>query len=235
MNTYRNRNNYNSRGRDRNRSGFRRGRSGRSRGRQGSLQKIDVSRFIHKAEDTPELQKHAPKHAFSDFLVEEKLKINIQEKGYLTPTPIQDEAIPHILEGKDVVGIANTGTGKTAAFLVPLIDKVLKNLEERVIVMVPTRELAIQIEEELRGFTKRTPIFGVVCVGGAPIERQIAGIRRKNNFVIGTPGRLKDLIERGELDLSVFNTVVLDEADRMLDMGFIDDMRFMLSKMPEKR
>src|SRR5690606_1294823 len=87
----------------------------------------------------------------------------------------------------------------------------------------------------LRGFTKRTPIFGVVCVGGAPIERQIAGIRRKNNFVIGTPGRLKDLIERGELDLSVFNTVVLDEADRMLDMGFIDDMRFMLSKMPEKR
>ena len=153
-------------------------------------------------------------------------------KGFSAPTPIQDRTIPHILRGADVVGIANTGTGKTAAFLIPLIHKVLANPRENILIVVPTRELAIQIEDELKLFIKGMKIYSVCVVGGAPIGPQIRELRYQNNFVIGTPGRIKDLIERKVLNLAFFNTVVLDEADRMLDMGFIGDMKLMMSKMP---
>lgn len=204
-----------------------------NRGQRG--QYIDVSRFINKAVVTEVQDAFVPEHSFSDFQVSDSLKRNIVEKGYLTPTPIQDRAIPHALLGSDVVGIANTGTGKTAAFLIPLIDKVLRNRKEKVLIMVPTRELANQIEEEYWGFAAHMRIGAVTCVGGANISRQIMTLRRHPNFVIGTPGRLKDLMERRALDLSSFATVVLDEADRMLDMGFIDDMKFILSHMPKER
>lgn len=188
-----------------------------------------------KAVITEEAENFTPEHAFGDFKIDERLKRIVVAKGYSAPTPIQDRTIPHILHGLDVVGIANTGTGKTAAFLLPLINKVLMNQRENVLIMAPTRELAIQIEEELKTFTKGLKIFSVCCVGGANIGRQIADLRYHNNFVIGTPGRLKDLIQRKVLSLSGFNTVVLDEADRMLDMGFINDMRFMMAQMPAKR
>ena len=188
-----------------------------------------------KAVITEEAENFTPEHAFDDFKIDERLKRIVVAKGYSAPTPIQDRTIPHILHGLDVVGIANTGTGKTAAFLLPLINKVLMNQRENVLIMAPTRELAIQIEEELKTFTKGLKIFSVCCVGGANIGRQIADLRYHNNFVIGTPGRLKDLIQRKVLSLSGFNTVVLDEADRMLDMGFINDMRFMMAQMPAKR
>ena len=210
--------------------------SGGGRGKRGFQEmSVDLSRLINKA--TPQVKEDAyvPTHAYADFPVEMVLKENILGKGYILPTPIQDQAIPHILEGKDVVGMANTGTGKTAAFLIPLINKVLHDRNERVLVMVPTRELAIQIEQEFYGFAKKLSINSVVCVGGAGIEPQIRVLRRNPSFVIGTPGRLKDLMDRRELDLSKFNSVVLDEADRMLDMGFIPDMRFILGHMPEKR
>ncbi len=172
---------------------------------------------------------------FKDFKIDERLKTNIIKKGYTLPTPIQDKAIPHVLEGKDVVGIANTGTGKTAAFLIPAIHKILQNPKEKIMVIVPTRELAIQIDNELRGFVFGLGIFSACCVGGAPISRQINDLRRKHNFVIGTPGRLKDLVERRCITLSEFGTIVLDEADRMLDMGFVNDMRYVMSKMQAKR
>lgn len=197
--------------------------------------RIDVSKFINKATVTEIQETFVPEHAFSDFPISDRLKKNIADKGYTTPTPIQDKAIMHVLHGKDVVGIANTGTGKTAAFLIPLIEKVLKNKSENILIMVPTRELAIQIEEELRGFVKMLPIFSVTCVGGAPIGRQIKALAYKNNFIIGTPGRLKDLVERKCIKLETFGTVVLDEADRMLDMGFIADMRFLMAKMKKER
>lgn len=176
-----------------------------------------------------------PVHKFADFSIDDRLKANIVSKGYTTPTPIQDKAIPHILRGVDVVGIANTGTGKTAAFAIPLLHKALQNHRERVLVMVPTRELAVQIAEEMQGFLGRLPIHGTVCVGGAPMGKQIASLRRNPQFVIGTPGRLKDLIEQRVLILSDFHTAVLDEADRMLDMGFINDMKEILALMPKPR
>lgn len=220
-------------------SGGSRGGFGGGRGRYGGGRpgaRIDISKFVRKAEITEVVQEFVPEHNFVDFIIDEKLKANIITKGYVTPTPIQDKAIPHVLKGQDVVGIANTGTGKTAAFLIPLIDKVLKNPKEtNVLIVVPTRELAIQIQDELRGFTPKMNIYSVCCVGGAPIGRQISELRYHNNFIIGTPGRIKDLIERKKLDLSQFKTVVLDEADRMLDMGFIHDMKFMMAMMPKER
>lgn len=196
---------------------------------------VDLSKFVNKAKPQEDTAPYVPDHAFADLPIGEALKDNIAAKGYVHPTPIQDKSIPHVLTGVDVVGLANTGTGKTASFLIPLIHKVLENRSERVLVMVPTRELAIQIEQEFYGFAKRLNINAVTCVGGAGIDAQIRVLRRGPNFVIGTPGRLKDLMERRELDLSTFGTVVLDEADRMLDMGFIDDMRHILGHMPEPR
>ncbi len=205
-----------------------------SRGK-GRGERIDASRFINKVVSVEVEEVFTPKHQFTDFNIEPKLKEAIIGKGYTTPTPIQDEAIPKVLEGRDIVGIANTGTGKTAAFLIPLLNKVIKDPNEQAIIIVPTRELAIQIEDELRGFTKNMKIYSVCCVGGAPIGKQISQLKYKNNFIIGTPGRLKDLINRKMINLSHFQSIVLDEADQMLDMGFIDDMRFVMAGMPKVR
>ena len=218
---------YNSGGGDRRRSG--------RRGAPKGGQTIDVNRFINKAVEIKEDTPFTPKNHFGDFAVHADLKKNIERKGYTTPTPIQDESIPHVLEGKDIVGIANTGTGKTGAFLIPLINKILKGRKQRVLVMVPTRELANQIEEEFQGFAYGLRIGAVTCVGGANIHRQMSGLKRNPNIVVGTPGRIKDLMERRALQLSNFRTVVLDEADRMLDMGFIHDMKHILSHMPAER
>lgn len=190
---------------------------------------------MNKAVITEKVEHFIPEHAFADFKVDERLKAAIAKKGYVVPTPIQDRAIPHILRGEDVVGIANTGTGKTAAFLIPLINKMLLNPEEEILIMVPTRELALQIEQEFRGFAPGLRIYSACFVGGVYIGKDLQKLRQKNNLIIGTPGRLKDLVERRALNLSKFKTVVLDEADRMLDMGFIADMRFMLSKMEAER
>lgn len=207
-------------------------RGGGNRGRSDS---IHPSKFINKAVITETIEQFVPEHKFADFQIDERLKTNIITKGYVDPTPIQDRAIPHVLKGEDIVGIANTGTGKTAAFLIPLIHKVLSNPNENILIMCPTRELAQQIQEELNGFIGGMKLYSVCCVGGAPIGSQIRQLRYRNEFVIGTPGRLKDLIERKVLNLSYFKTVVLDEADRMLDMGFINDMKFMMALMPKDR
>jgi ATP-dependent RNA helicase RhlE len=203
------------------------------RGPQGQV--IDISKFVNKAEVASEVEVYVPQHSFADFAVEESLKENVVSKGYVTPSPIQDKSIPCILEGRDIVGIANTGTGKTAAFLIPLIDKVLKNPKQQVLIMAPTRELAIQIDEEFRIFAKGLNLYSVCCVGGEYIGKQLRELKYFNNFIIGTPGRLKDLIERGRINLATFNSVVLDEADRMLDMGFINDMRYIMNLMPNPR
>jgi ATP-dependent RNA helicase RhlE len=216
------------------RGGFRGGGRNFQGGKFGGVF-MDISKFVNKAVITEEMPDFKPEHLFKDFAVDERIKSNIAKKKYVIPTPIQDRAIPHILQGKDLAGTANTGTGKTAAFLVPLIDKILKNRDEKILIMVPTRELAKQIDGELRGFAQMLSIFSVCCVGGTSLGRQLGMLRKTNNFIIGTPGRLKDLVERKAIDLSKFNTVVLDEADRMLDMGFIHDMRYMMALLPKVR
>ncbi len=216
------------------------GRGGRGGGKRGGFgtfgeTEAEIAKFMNKTVVTTSEPVFVADHTFADFDINPHLKKNVLARNYKSPTPIQDKAIPHALLGQDVVGLAETGTGKTAAFLIPLIDKVMKQKDERVLIMAPTRELAVQIEKELAGFAKGLGFRGMVAVGGANIGPQITQLKHNPAFVIGTPGRLKDLMERKALDLSGFGTVVLDEADRMLDMGFIDDMRMILGKMQKER
>lgn len=178
---------------------------------------------------------YVAKNKFEDFAISADIKRNIAKKQYTVPTPIQDQAIGEILAGRDVIGIANTGTGKTAAFLVPLIDKVVKNRNEKVLIIAPTRELAQQISDELRDFAFGLNIWSVLLIGGANMNRQINQLWKNPSFVIGTPGRIRDLIERRYLDLSKFNNVVLDEADRMVDIGFISEIKYFISLLPTFR
>lgn len=192
---------------------------------------VDVSKYINKINKVEAEAQFTPVHTFADFAFVPELTKNIISKGYINPTPIQDGSIPHIIEGKDVVGIANTGTGKTAAFSLPLISKMAKNTRDSVLIITPTRELAFQIEEEIRSFTPGMRIFTACVVGGTSVFKQLEKLRRHHHFVIGTPGRLRDMIDRKVLKLENFSTLVLDEADRMLDMGFIDEMRFVVDKM----
>ena len=194
---------------------------------------FDPSFLIQRAINRPKLQVMAIKNNFADFAVDQQIKLNVKTKGYLIPTPIQDQIIPFIIEGNDVVGIANTGTGKTAAFLIPLIHKVIKNNREKVLVITPTRELAAQIQAEFTDLAKNLGLYSTLCIGGMAMGRQIQRLRQLNHFVIGTPGRLKDLEQRRVLRLSGFTAIVLDEVDRMLDMGFINDVRFLISFLPK--
>jgi len=202
----------------------------------GSRRKtIDPSRFINRAIETEKTEVFTPKHQFGDFGIDRRLVSAVLTRGYRRPTQIQDKVIPEAIKGFDIVGIADTGTGKTAAFLLPLIDKILRNRKEKILIVAPTRELAIQIDFEFRQFIRGMGIFSVCCVGGVGIGRQIFDLRRSYNLIVGTPGRIKDLMGRGVLNLSSFNSVVLDEADRMFDMGFINDTRFIMGRLPGKR
>ena len=205
----------------------------RSFGR-GKPASLHPSLYVKKAEVIEE-EKYAPSHLFSDFMIAEALKENIQRKGYTQPTPIQDQAIQHILQYKDVVGLANTGTGKTAAFLIPLINKVYFDRSQKVLIIVPTRELAVQIEDECRAFTKGLRVFSVLCIGGVGMMHQIRSLQKDHDIVIGTPGRLRDLERKGKLKLARYNNIVLDEVDRMMDMGFINDVRDIIGKLPTHR
>jgi superfamily II DNA/RNA helicase len=204
--------------------------------RPGFAQTISIDRFINKNVVLKEAEAFSPVHQFSDFKIDARLKNNILTKGYKAPTPIQDKIIESVLQGLDVVGIANTGTGKTGAFLIPLIQKVILNPQERVLIVIPTRELAAQISQEFNSFSRGIKIYATCCVGGTSIGRQISELKNyRSQFVIGTPGRLKDLIQRRALNLATFSTIVLDEADRMLDMGFIADMKYIMSLMQKNR
>jgi superfamily II DNA/RNA helicase len=196
---------------------------------------IHPSSYVKAAQPNTPIVPIPITHQFSDFAMLPELKQNVKNKGYETPTPIQDQTIPLILENKDVIGIANTGTGKTAAFLLPLIHKVVKNRSEKILIIIPTRELAVQIRDEFAAFAKHLNLFSLLCIGGASIDRQIYGLRQGPNFVIGTPGRLKDLINRHFLNLSTYRTIVLDEVDRMVDIGFLPDIKFIVSLLPKPR
>lgn len=189
---------------------------------------FDPSQFINTHPVDVLKEEYIPTHRFDGFGLDRRFETTIAHMGITTPTPIQDQVIPEILKGNDVIGLAETGTGKTAAFLIPLIEKALKDHTRQVLIMAPTRELAIQINEELRQLSRGFKLFSTVCVGGMNIRPQIISLKRTNHFIIGTPGRLLDLMERRHFNPRAITAVVLDEADRMLDMGFINDMRTIL-------
>ena len=216
-------------------SSFNRGRSGGSR--KGPMKKfIHPSKFINKATPKAEEVPYEAKNKFADFPFGSQLHHNISKKGYVSPSSIQDQAIPHVIEGKDVIGLANTGTGKTAAFLLPIIERQTGiSLRPSVLIIAPTRELAQQIDEEFRIFSQGLGLYSALIVGGVPADRQIRELKRRPHFIIGTPGRLKDMMNRRFINLDNINTLVLDEADRMLDMGFLPDIRAILSETPRDR
>jgi ATP-dependent RNA helicase RhlE len=165
----------------------------------------------------------------------------LQELGYEKATPIQAQAIPPIMEGRDVVGLAQTGTGKTAAFTLPLLHRVNKTSEGgkhrpvRVLILSPTRELAAQIDKSVRDYGGRLPLKSTCVVGGVPIKRQINALRGGIDFLVATPGRLEDLVSQKAVRLDQVETVVLDEADQMLDIGFMPAIKRILKLLPKKR
>lgn len=212
--------------------------AGRSFGRRRSFPRpagMNHQRYISEGVAPVAAEAVAIKHQFADFGFEAELLENITRHGYTTPTPIQDQAIPEIMAGKDVVGLANTGTGKTAAFLLPLINRILLDPQQGVLIVVPTRELAVQVADELEKFIRGLRLTTALCIGGANMQVQMHSLKRDPHFVIGTPGRLKDLLNRRAFNPALFTNIVLDEVDRMLDIGFVQDVRFLISYLPEDR
>lgn len=186
-------------------------------------------------EATRPKENYIPKNTFGSFSIDARLKANIARIGYKDPTPIQDQAIPELLNGRDLVGIAKTGSGKTAAFLIPLIEKAMKNRNEKVLILAPTRELAVQIRDEFEKFAEGLNVHSVLCIGGVSMYGQIKILYRNPQFVIGTPGRIKDLESQRKINFASFKNIVLDEVDHMLDMGFIDDVNYIVDGLPRER
>lgn len=206
-----------------------------SRGRARVMPTFDPTQFINTNPTEYSEEVYEPQHRFKDFNLDQRMLRTLAAMGISTPSPIQDQVIEHILDGKDVVGLAETGTGKTAAFLIPLIELKKQNIKSPTLILTPTRELALQVDSELKKLAKSFRFYSTVCVGGTNIGPQIRQLSRPNQFIIGTPGRIKDLIDRGKIPTEKITSVVLDEADRMLDMGFIHDMKQILGELPEQR
>lgn len=195
----------------------------------------DPSLFIKKASLEIIQEEYAPQNTFESFHLNSTLKSNIDKKGYTTLTPIQDQAIFSILEGRDLIGLAATGTGKTAAFLIPLIQRMSTDRRKKTLIITPTRELAVQIQDEFRDFAFNMQLFSALLIGGANMRRQINDLRRNPDLVVATPGRLKDLIKQRFIRLDSFSIIVLDEADLMVDIGFIADIKYFIGLMPSVR
>jgi len=222
-------------GRNGSQGGFRgRGRGGNKR--RGRGEDIDISRFIKKASGIKQVPIVLTHQTFAEFGLSNQVEKNLADKGILIPSPIQDQAIPHIRAGRDLIGLANTGTGKTAAFLLPLIEKISADpLNQSALIVAPTRELALQIEQEFHLFARGMKLYSAICVGGMPAYSQIQTLRRNPHVVIGTPGRIQDLADRGFINYKIYNNVVLDEVDQMLDMGFVEPITAILNALPTPR
>ena len=176
--------------------------------------------------------------AFHNLRVNESLLRMVKQAGYTEPTPIQSQTIPQILDGRDIVGCAQTGTGKTAAFVIPIIQTLCANPVKgfiRVLVLAPTRELAAQIDEEFGKFSQFSRLKHAVVFGGVGQQPQVDAIRRGVDILVATPGRLLDLMNQKIIRLNRIEVLVLDEADRMLDMGFIHDVKRIIRTLPQKR
>ena len=178
---------------------------------------------------------------FEDLKLEDPILKAIEKQGYTNPTPIQEQAIPILLNGHDLLGVAQTGTGKTAAFGIPILNHLLKENNTggkrkiKALVVTPTRELAIQIAESFTAYSQFTNLRNTVIFGGVKQSKQVASLQQGVDILVATPGRLLDLMNQGYISFSDLKYVVLDEADQMLDMGFIHDVKKIIAKLPLKR
>lgn len=197
---------------------------------------VDINKFINKAVISEKQAVYQVTNNFEDFPIQAELIRRIKDRGYTTPTEIQDKSINPILEGKNVIGVAGTGTGKTGAFLIPIINRLLINPTHfDTLIITPTRELALQIEDEFRKLTKGSRLHSITLIGGTNMNKSLAAMSRPAHIVIGTPGRMMDMAQRGKLAFRKFPVLVLDEFDRMLDMGFIRDIEKITSEMVARK
>lgn len=206
----------------------------KSRKQKGS--EIDLDRLVKRAKQTEAPKPYVASRTFQEFPLSHKVKMALSIRGYVNPTEIQDRSIDDALAGRDLIGIAQTGTGKTAAFLIPIIDRYLqRNAPNTALIMVPTRELAVQVLDEFNALTKKMNLHALKVIGGTSLFHDFNGLRRKPDVVIGTPGRLVDLADRGALHLEDFEVLVIDEFDRMLDMGFSKDVMQLSEAMKNRK
>ena len=219
------------------RSGGRSGGGGNSRGRGGRFKKtrLDPTTLVNTSIKINEEKAGVVTRSFAEMKIHSELQSRIERKGYINSTEIQDKTFEIIMDGLSVMGIANTGTGKTGAFLIPILNKIISEKKSaKTIILVPTRELAEQVEQELKSLTKGLKVFSSVFIGGTSVRKDLDKLRRPNDVVIGTPGRINDLIDRRALKLFDFSKIVLDEFDTMLDMGFLQDVTKVIDQMHKR-
>jgi len=197
---------------------------------------ISIATAGPDVQNRPETQ-DAAEDGFAAFGLDRNLRKALRAAGFDTPRPIQDETIPACLDGRDVMGLAQTGTGKTAAFALPILQWLIEEPGDGplVLILAPTRELALQIDTEIRMLARFTRIHTTTIFGGVAASRQIQALRRRPQIVVGCTGRVLDLLQQKKLDLSEIETLVLDEADHMFDMGFLPDIRKILAALPRER
>jgi len=196
---------------------------------------INPSTFVKKATASLETQ-YVATRKISCLPVHSSIISNLVSKGYESPTEIQDKTLEAILDGENIVGLAQTGTGKTGAFLVPLVHNLLnERAAHQVLIVSPTRELAVQINDEFASIAKGLNLYSSFLIGGTSVNADVQKLRRPAHFVIGTPGRLTDMVRQGALNLKHFNTIVLDEFDRLLDMGFARDINYLVDGMVNRK
>lgn len=211
--------------------------TGMPRGRSQNKKKqssVSIDQLTQKAK--PQIiEPYKSDRTFDQMPLHRSLVATISRKGFKHPTEIQDKSIEPLLRGQDILGIARTGTGKTGAFLIPIINRLLENGRNfQTLVLVPTRELAVQVEEEFKSLTKGLGIYSHCFIGGTNINRDLQNLQRKSHLVVGTPGRLLDLYDRKALWFKDFEVLVLDEFDRMLDMGFARDVSRITTAMTKR-
>lgn len=196
---------------------------------------LDPNLLVREAKPV-DIKEYVSDRSFDDMPISGVLKDSLAEKGFTRPTEIQDRTLETLLEKKNLLGIAQTGTGKTGAFLIPIIEQILEKKQRSfALILVPTRELAIQVKDEFHSMSKGLNLFSACFIGGTNINRDLYECRRESHIVIATPGRLLDLVERKALKLHKFNTLVLDEFDRMLDMGFVHDVKRIVNAMDRRQ
>ena len=202
---------------------------------QGKGKSLDPKLFVKKG-IAQEETKQAPTRSIEELQIHPSILRNLLKKGYKTTTEIQDKTLEAILDGRNLMGLDQTGTGKTAAFLVPIVNNLLQQRPNfQVLIVSPTRELALQIESEFKSIAKDLNLSSNCLIGGTSVQRDVMNLRRPSHLIIGTPGRISDMIRQRALNLKNFNILVLDEFDRLLDMGFSHDIQFFVDGMSNRK
>ncbi len=203
--------------------------------KKSASKEIDIHQFVKTAIAPKEIH-FTPSRTIHQLPVDPSIIANLLKKGYESPTEIQDKSLEAILNGQDLLGLAKTGTGKTGAFLIPLIHMLLDQKPDfQILIISPTRELALQIDQEFKSISQGLQLFSLCLIGGTSVERDIAKLKRPAHIVIGTPGRLADMVRQRALNIKLFHYLVLDEFDRLLDMGFAKEIQQLVGAMQSRK